>query len=154
MYAHFPDLAMLYLACTEHGIRVTGMPVPDAWLLIADPRVRLNTGLQDLFDWYRANESMLRNVLYDVDPSAPPPTESDLFERRMASIHEAIAAGWAAPDGTVSRTLNAVVGHATAFETWRSLTANGLTDTQAVALLENIVAAVADGTLAPVRTAS
>ncbi len=154
VYAHFPDLAMLYLACTEHGIRVTGMPVPDAWLFIADPLVRLNTGLQDLFDWYRANESMLRNVLYDVDPSAPPPTEPDLFERRMASIHEALAAGWAVPDGTVSRTLNAVVGHATAFETWRSLTANGLTDTQAVAFLENIVAAVADGTLAPVRTAS
>lgn len=148
VYAHFPDLDSLFRACTEHGMRVTGMPWPGRWSAIADPRARLRLGLAELFAWYRSNEQMLRNVLSDIDPTAPPPTEPDLFELRMASLFDALADGWSAADDGAQATLMAVVAHAMAFETWRSLTGGGLTDEQVVELLASIVGGVASGSIA------
>ncbi len=148
VYAHFPDLGTLYLACTEHGIRVTGMPAPDPWARIADPTDRLRLGLTELFGWYRANERMLRNVLYDVDPTAPPPTAPDLFDLRMASLFDAISSGWSVAVEGTRPTLLVVLAHAMAFETWRSLTGAGLTDEQAVDLLLSIVSGLAGGSIA------
>jgi AcrR family transcriptional regulator len=147
VYAHFPDLETLYLACTEHGMRSTGMPVPEPWIAIADPADRLRFGLTELFAWYRANELMLRNVLFDVDPTASSPTEPDLFERRMASLHDALAAGWSMADERARPTLDAVLAHAMAFETWRSLAAGGLDDRTSVALLVAVVRGIVSGSL-------
>lgn len=148
VYAHFPDLDALYRACTEHGIRVTGMPGPEPWAVIADPHDRLRLGLTGLFAWYRANEQMLRNVLSDMDPTAPPPTEPDLFELRMASLFDALAEGWRVADEAARPTFRAVLTHAMAFETWRSLTGGGLTDAQVVDLLATIANGVANGSIA------
>ena len=148
VYAHFPDLDELYRACTEHGIRVTGMPEPEPWSAIADPRDRLHLGLTELFAWYRANEQMLRNVLSDVDPTAPPAVEPDLFDLRMSSLFDTLAAGWTIRDERAQPMLLAVLGHAMAFETWRSLTGGGLTDEGAVGLLAAVVGGVGDGTIA------
>ena len=147
VYAHFPDLGTLYLACTEHGIRVTGMPAPDPWARIADPTDRLRLGLTELFGWYRANERMLHNVLYDVDPAAPP-TAPDLFDLRMASLCDAISDGWSVAVEGTGPTLLVVLAHAMTFETWRSLTGAGLTDEQAVDLLLSIVSGLAEGSIA------
>lgn len=153
VYAHFPDLDALYLACTEHGMRVTGMPAAGPWSDIEDPADRLDVGLRDLYDWYAANETMLRNVLHDVDPMAPVPTEPDLFEIRMADLHATLADGWVdrvgGGDGAQGRraALEAVIWHAIAFETWRSLTSTGLSTAQAIGLLVAVVRGVADGSL-------
>ena len=143
VYAHFPDLDALYRACTEHGIRVTGMPGPDDWAAIPDPTDRLRLGLTELFAWYRANERMLRNVLAEMDPTAPPQTEPDLFELRMASLSDALADGWTMVDEGARPTLHAVLSHAMAFDTWGSLTGGGLTDEQAVDLLAAMVSGIA-----------
>ncbi len=146
VYAHFPDLDSLYEACTVHGIRSTGMPEPDGWRTIADPLDRLRHGLTEMIAWYRANEQMLGNVLFDVDPSAPPPTAPDPFEVRMIALLDTLIDGWQMePDRR--RTLEAVVGHALAFTTWRSLAGNGLTDGQVVAVLVGLVQGVADGSI-------
>jgi AcrR family transcriptional regulator len=147
VYAHFPDMETLFRACTEHGIRVTGMPGAEAWAMVADPNDRLRRGLTDLFAWYRANELMLRNVLSDVDPTAPSPTEPDLFDLRMASLFDALAQGWSVARDRDRPTLLAALAHAMAFETWRSLTGGGLTDAGAVDLLSGLVTKVADGSI-------
>lgn len=147
VYAHFPDLDALYRACTEHGIRVTGMPGPGPWAATADPTDRLRFGLTELFDWYRANERMLRNVLAAMDPTAPPPTEPDLFELQMASLSDALAGGWTMVDEGARPTLHAVLSHAMAFDTWRSLTGGGLSDEQAVDLLAAMVGGIASGSI-------
>ncbi len=44
-------------------------------------------------------------------------------------------------------TLEAVVGHALTFTTWRSLAAGGLTDDQVVAVLVGLAGRVADGSI-------
>ena len=146
VYAHFPDLDSLYEACTVHGIRSTGMPEPDGWLAVARPPDRLRHGLTEMVAWYRANAQMLGNVLFDVDPEAPPPTSPDPFEVRMTALVETLVDGWQVdPDNRL--TLEAVVGHALAFTTWRSLTVGGMSDDQVVAVLVGLVEAVAAGSI-------
>lgn len=146
VYAHFPDLDSLYEACTAHGIRSSGMPEPDGWHAVPDPLDRLRHGLREMVAWYRTNDQMLGNVLFDIDPSAPPPTAPDPFELRMGSLHEALAEGWeVGPDRRP--TVEAVIGHALAFATWKSLAQGGLTDEQVVAVLVGLVTRVADGSI-------
>ena len=146
VYAHFPDLGSLYEACTAHGIRSTGMPEPDGWRTIAAPLDRLRLGLTEMVAWYRANEQMLGNVLFDVDPEAPPPTAPDPFEVRMTALVDTLIDGWEIePDRRLA--LRAVVGHALAFTTWRSLVGGGLSDDQVVAVLVGLVKGVAAGSI-------
>jgi AcrR family transcriptional regulator len=153
VYAHFPDMDTLYRACTEHGLRVTAMPDAASWTDIADPAARVRHGLTELFSWYRANERMLANVLHDVDPTAPLPSEPDLFEVRMWQLVDCLSADWRVTDQRQQSLLRAVVTHATSFDTWRSLTGSGLTDDEAVGLLVALAAGVAGGTIGSVHPA-
>ncbi len=70
------------------------MPVPDEWRAIEAPVDRLRHGLTEMVAWYRANEQMLGNVLFDVDPDAPPPSTPDPFEVRMGAMLDALMEGW------------------------------------------------------------
>ncbi len=146
VYAHFPDLELLYEACTVHGIRSTRMPEPDGWRTIAGPLDRLRHGLTEMIAWYRANEQMLGNVLFDVDPGAPPSTTPDAFEARMIALIDTLIEGWQIePDRQL--TFKAVLGHAIAFTTWRSLAGGGLSDDEVVAVLVGLMEGVAAGSI-------
>lgn len=154
VYAHFPDLDALYLACTAHGMQVTGMPDPAAWAAIPGPSERFRHGYRALAGWYRANERMLTNVLADMDPmgpsastSAPAPTATaDPFELRMAAILDALFEPWGVKPRRAA-TLRAVLRHAIDFTTWRSLAAGGLTDHRITAILDGLVRGVAEGSI-------
>jgi AcrR family transcriptional regulator len=148
VYAHFPDIDALYEACTDHGMRITGMPDPAAWSLIDDPSERCARGIRDLAAWYRANERMLTSVLADVDPLAPAAENPDAFERRMTEIRERLIEPWRVPDAT-RPLLSAILTHAIAYTTWRSLVGAGLTDPEASTVLLALVERVADGSIAP-----
>lgn len=146
VYAHFPDLGALFLACTAHGMRVTGMPAADPWLTIPDARERLRHGLADLYRWYRSNEVMLRHVLFDPGPGLPATSEADPFETRMAVLTDALRIAWTVrPERRV--TIDAAIAHAMAFTTWDTLTGSGLDDASAVELMTGLAVAVAAGTL-------
>ena len=90
----------------------------------------------------------VEQILYDIDPTAPPPTQPDQFEIRMETLFDTLAEGWTITTPEDQPTLLAVLAHALAFETWRSLTAGGLTDEQAINLLASIVESVATGSIA------
>jgi AcrR family transcriptional regulator len=144
VYAHFPDLGPLYEACTLHGIRTTGMPEPDGWRRFERPDVRLRHGLTEMLSWYGANETMLVNVLFDIDPDAPTPAAPDPFESRMIGLRDALLEGWPIESERVPM-VAAVLSHALAFTTWRSLTSTGLSDDEVHGVLVGLVEAVADG---------
>ncbi len=152
VYAHFPDLEALYAACTAHGMRVTGMPDPEAWAPIAGPIERFHHGYAELATWYRANERMLTNVLAEVDPMAPSQNSAtatatgDPFEGRMIAILDSLLEPW---DVRPRRRpiLRAVIRHAIDFTTWRSLAAGGLTDARITAILGGLVRGVAEGSI-------
>jgi AcrR family transcriptional regulator len=146
VYHHFPDLESLFRACTEHGIRETGMPSADRWRAIEDPVTRLRAALTELAAWYRANEGMLTTILYDVDPTAPPHSEADPFEIRMTEYLEALRLGW--PEVAERQpALDAVLALVLRFETWHALTQSGLGDDAVVGILIGLVAGVADGSI-------
>ncbi len=146
VYRHFPDLDTLYEACTVHGMEATGIPDPDRWRAIEDPGQRLDQGLAELYAYYRANATMLTNVLGGMDPTAPPPAGPDPFEVRMRDLASGLLQGSTAR-GDAGRRLGAVVVHAMAFETWRSLSGAGLDDGEIRSLMRDVVAGVEGGTL-------
>ena len=71
------------------------------------------------------------------------PDELSLFVYRQL-VRETLAEGWQVR-GRKRTVLNAVIGHAIAFETWRSLTGReGLSDQAAAEAMVEFVSAVAD----------
>jgi|SRR6266566_2748508 len=139
VYHHFPDMTSLVRACTEHGMRVTRTPEAAPWLAIGDPMARLRLALGELYAYYRANARLLGNVVRDMPLMDEGGVEA--FVERMGRLFAAMAAGW--PDAASTQRLRmAAIGHAMSYETWRSLTGNGLTDGEAVDLMLRLVTGV------------
>jgi len=135
VYNHFPDMTSLIRACTEHGMAVTRPPLAAPWAAIEDPTLRLRTGLAELYPYYRANARLLGNVTRDLPLVGTGGSEA--FLERMGELFSALAAGWPGDAGT-QRLRMAAIGHAMAFETWRSLTQPGLSDAEAADLMAEV----------------
>lgn len=143
VYHHFPDLTSLFRACTEHGMRITGIPEVAAWRAIADPAIRLRHALGELYAYYRANARLLGNIVRD-GPLTAGIGGSEAFVGRMTELFAALATGW--PDDAATQRLRTVtIGHAMAYETWRSLTDRGLSDAEASELMLRLVSSVEGG---------
>jgi AcrR family transcriptional regulator len=147
VYNHFPDLTSLFRACTEHGMRVTGVPEPASWREIADPVARLRMGLTHLYGYYRVNARMLGNILRDA-PLFADVGGSEAFEDRMGQIFSTLAEGWEISEAG-RPALQTAIGHAMAFETWRSLTEPGLSDDHARDMMVGFVTGIAGTSGAP-----
>jgi AcrR family transcriptional regulator len=142
VYSHFPDMESLIEACTDHAMRVSGLPDPGAWGSIGDPVERLKSGLGDLYFYYRANAQLLANVTRDMAVMPELVAGSRTYIAEMGRIAGALASGWTVARGR-ERVHGAAVGHAIAFGTWQSLTGYGLTDEEAVRLMVDFVASTA-----------
>ena len=142
VYHHFPDLASLMQACTAHGMRTTGIPDAASWVAIDEPTPRLRHGLGELYGYYAANARLLGNVVRDM-PLLGENAGAEEFSEHMTGLFYALATGWAdAPE--TGRLRMAAIGHAMAFETWRSLTGNGLSDAEASELMVGFVSRVGE----------
>lgn len=140
VYHHFPDMTSLMRACTDHGMRVTRTPEAAPWRAIEDPTARLRHGLGELYAYYRANMRLLGNIVRDM-PLMGDVGGSEAFAERMTELFSAVAAGW--PGGPATQRLRmAAIGHAMAYETWRSLTDQGLSDAEASELMLGLVTMV------------
>jgi AcrR family transcriptional regulator len=142
VYHHFPDLTSLFRACTDHGIRVTRFPDSEAWLKISDPAARLRVGLGDLYGYYRVNARLVGNILRDM-PMFADVGGTEAFDDQMGQIFATLTEGWKVGEAVPLR-LRTAIGHAMAFETWRSLTEHGATDDQARDMMVAFVVAIAD----------
>jgi AcrR family transcriptional regulator len=140
VYHHFPDLGTLFRACTEHGLQATGIPTGEAWGAIEDPPARLRQALVELYAYYRANAQVLGNILRDLAMMVAIGGVEPFLEH-MTALFSELARGWSG-DATTQRLRMAAIGHAMAYQTWRSLTDNGLSDTEAVDLMLRLVTAV------------
>lgn len=116
VYAHFPDEDTLFSACTSHWAELHPFPPAEPWEAAADPLERLARALRDVWAWYADVESDLELILRDAE--LVPAVRADMT--RYAERLDAVADRLAADLGS-SSTVRAAVGHALAFETWRSL---------------------------------
>ena len=142
VYHHFPDMTSLMRACTAHGMRTTGIPDAASWVAIEEPTARLRHGLSELYAYYSANARLLGNVVRDM-PLLGENAGVEEFTEHMTGLFYALAAGWADEPAT-QRLRMAAIGHALAFETWRSLTGNGLSDVEASELMVGFVSTVGE----------
>ena len=143
VYRHFPDETALFAACSAHWNAANPPPDLERWAMVEDPDERLRSGLQELYAFYRRTERMLDNLLRD---EATMPTVQRLFggfHDYLTAARDTLMAGRRAHGRTRQRT-QAVIGHAVAFTTWRSLTSEQeLDDSQAADLMCRLVAAAA-----------
>ena len=144
VYRHFPDDRALLGACSSHWFEDHPLPDPATWTGIGDPRVRLETALTGLFDFFRGGAPMLASILRDESEM---PELAEVMKPLWAYMREVtggLSAGWGVSSNS-QRLVRAAVGHALGFFTWRFLTDHGLSDTEAVELMVGLVAEVAAG---------
>lgn len=142
VYRHFPDLTSLIRACTHHGMQVSGVPDPSRWLGIADPAERLDTALAELYRHYRRHDRLLENVLRDVAAMPELVDGSQEYAEHTEAMFRAVASGWSVR-GRRRRLLDAAIGHALDYWTWRSLTRLGMTDAEARVAMTRFVLSAA-----------
>ena len=143
VYRHFADEDALFAACSAHWVERNPRPDPTSWLALSDPDERLRAALRDLYAYYGRTEQMLGNLLRDEDDVPALRERFRLYHDYLAYIRDQLLAGRRAR-GAARRRARAAVGHALAFSTWRSLTAEqGLSDAEAVELMTALVASAA-----------
>ena len=143
VYRHFPDEGALFDACSSHWMAQHPLPDPAAWAKIEHPDERLRTALGEVYEWYEHGDYMLEKTTRDLAlvPALRPSMEA--FRGWLAAAADAILRGRPAR-GARRRRLRAAVGHALAFETWRSLaTHHGLSRSDTIELMQALAAAAA-----------
>ena len=119
LYRHFPDEGSLFEACTAHWMSEHPLPDIEKWATVPAPHDRLRLALAELYSYYEGAEPMLLNVLRDLHLETVKRQYVQL-ENYMEAAHATLMAGRRLRGGR-HQTVNAAVGHAIAFTTWRSL---------------------------------
>lgn len=139
LYRHFPDEEALFDACSAHWRARHPLPDLADWAAVADPEERLRTALRELYAWYEQGQEMLERTTRDA---ALVPAMRSAVERMGGWFAEALAAiARGRPErGARRRKVEAAIGHAISFSTWRSLVRDqGLSDAEGVDLMHGLV---------------
>ena len=143
VYAHFPDDRSLFQACSGHVRETTPPPETAAWRAIADPDLRLQTALRDLYAYYARLEPLLENVQRDA-AVMPLVAELNAYRvRHLEDIRALLLAPWSSR-GRRKKRLQRAIGHALEFGTWQSLVRRqGCPEHEAIELMRRFVRAAA-----------
>lgn len=117
VYQHFPDQDSLFAACTAHWAAKQHMPDLATWERIPDPARRTRTALNDLYRFYAEAEPML--TLTTRDHEALPAFVRERNQQTAETQIELVLSAW--PPRQRTRKRRALIAHAIAFATWRSL---------------------------------
>ena len=149
VYRHFPDDRAMLGACSAHWLEAHPVPNPAEWTGIADPRIRLETALRGIYDFFRTGAPMLESVLRDEGQMEAVAEVMVPVWDYFREVAGGLSAGWDVNSHDQQR-VRAAVGHALDFYAWRSLANQGLSNPEAVELMTGLVAEVAART--PART--
>jgi AcrR family transcriptional regulator len=149
VYNHFPTEADLFAACSSHWASQNPFPDPSGWTDVADPRVRLVTGLEELYGWYGSNQGMLENVLRDayVVPSLGQLMD-DFWGGYMKDVVRGLAHGWSV-DQEDTAAFEPMLRVVVDFNTWQLLTRFRLNHRAAAQLAAGMVTGAVASPVAP-----
>lgn len=139
LYRHFADEAAVFAACSAHWAERNPPPDLAAWAAIDDPGARLERALPELYAYYGRTERMLDNLFRDEElvPHVRGPFAG--FRGLLAAARDVLLAGRDLDEPARTR-VAAVLGHAVAFATWKSLVREqGLPDAEAARLMCELV---------------
>jgi AcrR family transcriptional regulator len=147
IYRHFPDEAALFNACRTCWLSVHPFPEPARWAAIADSQLRLRTALHELYAYYHENQRMLSNLLRDESSLPVLQRMLDGYRSYLTGVRDMLLIGLESAGPHTS----ALLGHALAFFTWRSLVQEQrLSDTQAADLMCRVILTTAhDRSISP-----
>jgi AcrR family transcriptional regulator len=131
VYNHFPDLAALLPACTEHWLSESPMPDLGPALALEDPEERLRAALTLFYAWYRKSAPMMRTVF--GERAAVPELDAWMAQSSDVMLAEIATA---LSDGLD----RALVALALDFWTWHRLDREGLDDAAAAELMSRTAA--------------
>lgn len=140
VYRHFPEERGLYQACSAHWNAAHPLPDPSAWTGLRDPGARLRAALTALYAYYRSGAGMLTSVFRDA---AGIPAVAEVlmpYRHYLRQRADELARAW--PASRPERLRRAAIAHALEFDTWRSLSAQGLTDAEAAEVMVGMVTGV------------
>jgi AcrR family transcriptional regulator len=138
VYAHFPDEPSLFRACSAHWALLHPFPDEASWSRIADPHRRLQRALREVYRWYEEVEPDVALFIRDAASNPSLAAQWEEWAGGLRRLADSLATGLGG-----SRAVRAAVGHALAFETWRSLVRHeGLTTERAVRAMSSFVANV------------
>jgi len=144
VYAHFPELADLFAACS--GLWAARNPFPDVarWAGIGDPFERVTVALEETYAYWERTDADLAVLL---PGSERLPEMAEPLRRWREGLREAaevLAAGRPA-GGRAGTRVRAALLHALQIDTWRSLVLlGGLTRAEAVEMMAAFVEAAGD----------
>jgi AcrR family transcriptional regulator len=144
VYRHFPDEEALFGACSAHWLAQHPLPDLAEWAAVGDPDERLRVALSALYAWYEGGEEMLERTTRDA--TLVPAMRAAVGLRRAWLAEAATTIVRGRPErGARRRRVEAAVGHAVSFATWRSLVREqGLSGSDAVNLMHRLVALAAE----------
>src|SRR5436190_16428807 len=132
LYRHFPDEKALFAACSAHWGAENPPPDLDGWAAVGDPDERLRMALVELYAYYGRTERMMENLIRDEETVPTVKHFFAAFHDYLAAARDVLLRGRGARGGA-RRRLAAAIGHALAFQSWRSLVREQrLDDAQAV----------------------
>lgn len=134
VYRHFPDERSMFEACTAHYATQVPEPDPGAWAGIEEPAERLRSALLAFYDYYRRSEDVLTHAVRDVPELPALAAVLSPWEDFLGRIRQDLIQRWGLT-GPARVRLGAAVAHALRFETWRSLSREGLGDAEAADLM-------------------
>jgi AcrR family transcriptional regulator len=120
VYRHFADEGELFAACSALFRAEVPPPDPSAWSAVRGASRRLAAALLVFYEYYERGEPVIANVARDA---AQLPALREFVERRQVFMHtvrDELASAWNVRGARRDR-LRAAIGHALAFDTWRSL---------------------------------
>ena len=139
LYRHFPTAEALFAACSTDWLGDNPRPDVALWAGIVEPADRLDAALDELYAYYSSTEQMRANLLRDIEV-LPQDIRFAISGYPMA-VADVLDAGW--PALSDARLRRAVIGHVVAFETWRSLARQGLSNREATELMVRLVTSAA-----------
>jgi AcrR family transcriptional regulator len=145
VYRHFPTEDALFAACSFHWMAEHPLPDVAAWAEIEDPGERLHAALDELYAWYERGAYMVEKTTRDATlvPALRPSVDG--FGEWFGPAVEAVMSGRRERNAR-RRLVRAAIGHALAFDTWRSLAREQrLSRAEAIELMTALVAGVARG---------
>jgi AcrR family transcriptional regulator len=143
LYRHFPDEATLFEACSSHWAAANPPPDPSRWAAVEDPDERLEMALEDLYGFFRRTEQMMANLIRDEETNENVRRHFGAFHGYLDAARDVLMKG-RRERGQARVRARAAIGHALAFETWRSLVREqGLGNVQAARLMSGFVRAAA-----------
>jgi AcrR family transcriptional regulator len=139
VYRHFPNEDALFAACSSHWRAENPPPDPRSWSSIERPDERTRSALGALYAFYGSTAAMYVSLLRD-EPLVPAVRHRLRdFHGYLRSIQDRLAAGRGLR-GRRARYVRAAIGHALAFQTWRSLThEQGLSNDDAAELMCRLI---------------